>query len=176
MRCGETGYGRRCREAWERNVFVSCCRKRSNDGHGPQAAQASTVREEAAIRWGCRSGNTVHAGFPSPAEDYSEGTLDLNRLVVRHPEATFFARVEGDSMKDEGIGEGDILVVDKAVAPYDGCLAVACVDGEFTLKRVRMEPGRILLVPANPRYRVVEITPENEFLGLGRGALCGEKV
>ena len=109
------------------------------------------------------SGNTVHAGFPSPAEDYSEGTLVLNRLVVRHPEATFFARVEGDSMKDEGIGEGDILVVDKAVAPYDGCLAVACVDGEFTLKRVRMEPGRILLVPANPRYRVVEITPENEF-------------
>jgi len=109
------------------------------------------------------SGSTVHAGFPSPADDFTEGSLDLNRLVVRHPEATFFARVEGDSMKDEGIGEGDILVVDKAVAPYDGCLAVACVDGEFTLKRVRMEPGRMLLVPANPRYRVVEITPENEF-------------
>lgn len=105
----------------------------------------------------------VHAGFPSPADDFLEGSLDLNRLVIRHPEATFFARVEGDSMKDEGIVEGDILVVDKSIEPYDGCLAVAFVDGEFTLKRVRMEPDKILLVPANPKYKVIEISPENEF-------------
>ena len=105
----------------------------------------------------------VHAGFPSPADDFLEGSLDLNRLVIRHPEATFFARVEGDSMKDEGIVEGDILVVDKSIEPYDGCLAVAVVDGEFTLKRVRMEPDKILLVPANPKYKVIEISPENEF-------------
>ncbi len=81
--------------------------------------------------------STVHAGFPSPADDFLEGSLDLDRLVVRHPEATFFARVEGDSMIGEGIAEGDILVVDKAVEAYDNCLAVAYVDGEFTLKRVR---------------------------------------
>lgn len=105
----------------------------------------------------------VHAGFPSPADDFLEGSLDLNRLVIRHPEATFFARVEGDSMKDEGIVEGDILVVDKSIEPYDGCLAVAVVDGEFTLKRVRMEPDKILLVPANPKYKVIEIFPDNEF-------------
>ena len=105
----------------------------------------------------------VHAGFPSPADDFLEGSLDLNRLVIRHPEATFFARVEGDSMKDEGIVEGDILVVDKSIEPYDGCLAVAFVDGEFTLKRVRKEPDKILLVPANPKYKVIEISPENEF-------------
>lgn len=105
----------------------------------------------------------VHAGFPSPADDFLEGSLDLNSLVIRHPEATFFARVEGDSMKDEGIVEGDILVVDKSIEPYDGCLAVAFVDGEFTLKRVRMEPDKILLVPANPKYKVIEISPENEF-------------
>lgn len=105
----------------------------------------------------------VHAGFPSPADDFLEGSLDLNSLVIRHPEATFFARVEGDSMKDEGIVEGDILVVDKSIEPYDGCLAVAFVDGEFTLKRVRMEPDKILLVPANPKYKVIEIFPDNEF-------------
>ena len=107
--------------------------------------------------------STVHAGFPSPADDFLEGSLDLNSLVVKHPEATFFARVEGDSMKDEGITEGDILVVDKAVEHYDGCLAVAYIDGEFTLKRVRIEPDRILLVPANPKYPVIEIAAGQDF-------------
>lgn len=105
----------------------------------------------------------VHAGFPSPADDFTEGPLDLNRLVIKHPEATFFARVEGDSMKDEGIAEGDILVVDKSLEPYDGCLAVAFIDGEFTLKRVQIRPDKILLVPANPKYKVIEISPDNEF-------------
>lgn len=105
----------------------------------------------------------VHAGFPSPAEDFLEGSLDLNSLVIKHPEATFFARVGGDSMKDEGITEGDILIVDKAVRPYDGCLAVAYVDGEFTLKRVRIEPDKILLAPANPKYRTIEVSADNEF-------------
>ncbi len=107
--------------------------------------------------------STVHAGFPSPADDFLEGSLDLNSLVIKHPEATFFARVEGDSMKDEGITEDDILVVDKAVEAYDGCLAVAYVDGEFTLKRVRMEPDRILLVPANPKYPTIEIAAGQDF-------------
>ena len=86
-----------------------------------------------------------------PRRWFSEGQLDLNHLVVKYPEATFFARVEGDSMKDEGIAEGDILVVNKSIEPYNGCLAVAFVDGEFTLKRVKMEPDKILLIPANPK-------------------------
>ena len=107
--------------------------------------------------------STVHAGFPSPADDFLEGSLDLDRLVVRHPEATFFARVEGDSMIGEGIAEGDILVVDKAVEAYDNCLAVAYVDGEFTLKRVRMLHDKILLVPANPRYPTIEIATGSDF-------------
>lgn len=105
----------------------------------------------------------VHAGFPSPADDFLENMLDLNSLVIRHPEATFFARVEGDSMRDEGIVEGDILVVDKAVEPYDGCLTVSYIDGEFTLKRVRIEPDKILLIPANPNYKTIEISSDNEF-------------
>jgi len=66
-------------------------------------------------------------------------------------------------MKDEGIVEGDILVVDKSIEPYNGCLAVAFVDGEFTLKRVKMEPDKILLVPANPKYKIIEISPDSEF-------------
>jgi DNA polymerase V len=66
-------------------------------------------------------------------------------------------------MKDEGIAEGDILVVDKSIEPYNGCLAVAFVDGEFTLKRVKMEPDKILLIPANPKYKAIEISPDNEF-------------
>ena len=107
--------------------------------------------------------SSVHAGFASPADDFLEGSLDLNSLVIKHPEATFFARVEGDSMQDEGIAEGDILVVDKAIEPFDGCLAVAYVEGEFTLKRVRMEPDRILLVPANPKYPVIEIAAGQDF-------------
>ncbi len=109
------------------------------------------------------SESTVHAGFPSPADDFLENSLDLNKLFIKHPEATFFARVEGDSMKDEGIAEGDILVVDKAVEAYDGCLAVAYIDGEFTLKRVHMEPDRILLIPANPKYPVIEIAAGQDF-------------
>ena len=107
--------------------------------------------------------SSVHAGFPSPADDFLEGSLDLNSLVIKHPEATFFARVEGDSMQEEGIAEGDILIVDKAIEPFDGCLAVAYVDGEFTLKRVRMEPDRIMLVPANPKYPVIEIAAGQDF-------------
>ncbi len=107
--------------------------------------------------------STVHAGFPSPADDFLEGVLDLNDLVIKHPEATFFARVEGDSMKDDGIVEGDILVVDKAVEPYDGCLAVVYLDGEFTLKRVRFETAGIRLIPANPKYPVIEIHPDEPF-------------
>lgn len=105
----------------------------------------------------------VHAGFPSPAEDHIERRLDLNDLVVKHPEATFFARVEGDSMKDECIEDGDLIVVDKAVRPYDGCLAVAFIDGEFTLKRLRIHDGRVSLVPANGHYPIIEVTADNDF-------------
>lgn len=105
----------------------------------------------------------VHAGFPSPADDFLDGVLDLNDLVIKHPEATFYARVEGDSMQDEGIMEGDILVVDKALEPYNGCLAVSYIDGEFTLKRVHIEKDRILLVPANPQYKIIEVSEGNDF-------------
>lgn len=79
----------------------------------------------------------VSAGFPSPADDHLEPPLDLNRTLVRNPASTFFARVDGDSMKDDCIRDGDLLVVDKSMEPYDGCVAVCFLDGEFTLKRVK---------------------------------------
>lgn len=105
----------------------------------------------------------VAAGFPSPADDAPAQSLDLNRLVVRNPSSTFFVRVAGDSMRDAGIDDGDLLAVDKSLDAEDGTIAVCFLDGEFTLKRVRIERGRLLLVPANARYRPIEVSPEEEF-------------
>ena len=106
----------------------------------------------------------VSAGFPSPAEDLMDRALDLNKELVRHPASTFYARVKGLSMIDEGINDGDLLVIDKSENPTDGCLAVCYIDGEFTLKRVRIEKEGILLVPANPKYKAIQVTEENDFM------------
>lgn len=106
----------------------------------------------------------VSAGFPSPADDYIDISLDLNRELIRNPAATFFARVSGVSMQDEGINDGDLLVIDKSVEPYSGCLAVACLDGEFTLKRVRFEEDCAWLIPANEDYKPIKVTADNDFM------------
>lgn len=105
----------------------------------------------------------VAAGFPSPAEESFEPSLDLNRALVRNPASTFFVRVSGDSMKGDGIGDGDLLIVDKAVEPYDGCVAVCFLDGEFTLKRVCRQHGRIVLMPSNDRYPPIPVGGESAF-------------
>jgi DNA polymerase V len=105
----------------------------------------------------------VPAGFPSPADDYIERNLDLNELLVRHPEATFFVRAYGDSMKDAGIHSGDILVVDRAEEPREHCIVVAAVNGELTVKRLRRKEDRLLLMPENPDFQPVEVTAEMEF-------------
>ncbi len=105
----------------------------------------------------------IQAGFPSPAQDYISESIDLNREIVRHPSSTFYGRVSGESMIDEGICEGDILVIDRSLEPTDGDLAVCCLDGEFTLKRIRLESGRIWLVPSNEMYDPILVTPERQF-------------
>ena len=105
----------------------------------------------------------IQAGFPSPAQDYISESIDLNREIVRHPSATFYGRVSGESMIDEGICEGDILVIDRSLEPTNGDLAVCCLDGEFTLKRIRLESGRIWLVPSNEMYDPILVTPERQF-------------
>ena len=100
---------------------------------------------------------SVHAGFPSPAEDIPGTALDINKLVVKNPASTFFARVSGDSMEGDGIRDGDILVIDKSEEPRDGAIAVCFINGEFTVKRLRIQDKSITLVPSNPRYRPVTI-------------------
>lgn len=107
----------------------------------------------------------ITAGFPSPAQDYSDEPIDLNREVVRHPESTFYARVRGDSMVGAGVADGDLVVVDRSMEPRDGDLVVACVDGEFTLKRFRDDRRRgcAWLVPANPRFKPLRIEPGDPF-------------
>jgi DNA polymerase V len=108
----------------------------------------------------------VKAGFPSPAEDIRE-KLDLIQLLVRHKASTFFFRVDGVSMVDSGMDEGDILIVDRAIAPHNNCKAVCYIDGEYTVKRVEISDKGVRLMPANEsstKYKPIEITPENNFI------------
>jgi DNA polymerase V len=106
---------------------------------------------------------SVSAGLPSPAEDYIEGRLDLNRHLIKHPAATFFVRVAGDSMIDAGIHPGDILVVDRALEAQDKSVVIAVLDGELTVKRINRREGKIFLVPDNRAYEPLEIRPDMEF-------------
>lgn len=96
-------------------------------------------------------------GFPSPAEDYLEGSLDLNRHLLKHPAATFYFRVTGDSMKDAGIHSGDLLVVDRSLEPGDGAVVVAVVNGDFTVKRLRVRGGKPRLEAENPDHPDLEV-------------------
>lgn len=105
----------------------------------------------------------VHAGFPSPAEDFMNVALDLNKELVRNPSSTFFARVKGISMIDDGVGDGDMLIIDKSAEPWDGCLAVCFVDGEFTLKRYRNKGDYALLMPANKAFKPIRVDADNQF-------------
>lgn len=111
----------------------------------------------------------VKAGFPSPAEDIRE-KLDLMKLLVRHKASTFFFRVSGVSMVDAAMDEGDIIIVDRAVEPYNGCKAVCYIDGEYTVKRMEIRDELVRLMPANEhdtRYKPIEVTPDNSFMVWG---------
>lgn len=105
----------------------------------------------------------IQAGFPSPAQDYINESIDLNREIIKHPAATFFGRVDGESMIEEGIEPGDILVIDRSLEPADDDLAVCCIDGDFTLKRIRLERDRVWLIPSNESFDPILVTPENRF-------------
>jgi DNA polymerase V len=105
----------------------------------------------------------VSAGFPSPAEEYEEVSLDLNRALIRHPAATFYARVKGTSMTDAGILDGDLLVIDKSLDQKNGDIAVCFIDGEFTVKRISQIDDALYLMPANDRYQPIRISEESDF-------------
>ena len=111
----------------------------------------------------------VKAGFPSPAEDVRE-KLDLIKLLVKHKASTFFFRVSGVSMVDASMAEGDIIIVDRAVDPYNNCKAVCFIDGEYTVKRIEILDGTVRLMPANDstdKYKPIEVNQDNDFMVWG---------
>ena len=106
--------------------------------------------------------SSVAAGFPSPAEQYAEEPLNLNEYLVRNPPATYFVRAAGDSMTGAGIEDGDILVVDRSRDAQDGAIVIACVDGEFTVKRLRRDRGGVRLEAENPKYAPIRFSGDEE--------------
>ena len=109
---------------------------------------------------------SIKAGFPSPADDYRHDSLDFNRDLIRHPETTFYGRVDGDSMIDAGICDGDIAVIDRSVEPSDGDVIVGYVNEEFTIKFLDLkhkDDGFIELRPANKDYKPIRINADDDF-------------
>lgn len=106
----------------------------------------------------------LQAGFPSPAQDYTELKIDLNEELIRNPDATFFVRIKGKSMVDAGLNDGDVLIIDRSLEPANGKIAVCFLDGGFTVKRLKVEKEVCWLLPENPDYKPIKVTPENDFV------------
>lgn len=108
----------------------------------------------------------IKAGFPSPAQDYLTGSIDLNRELIRHKETTFLARVSGTSLQEAGICDGDIVVIDKSLEAKNGDFVVAFIDGEFTLKEFRLDEkdNCAWLIPHNKDYNPIKVTDNNDFI------------
>jgi len=106
---------------------------------------------------------SVEAGFPSPADDHMERSIDLNEELVRNPAATFYVRVKGESMRDAGIHPGDLLMIDRSVTPVDRQIVVAMIDGEFTVKRFRKRNGKITLEAENSAFQPIEVGEDQEL-------------
>ena len=106
----------------------------------------------------------ISAGFPSPAEDFKEERLSLDRELVKNKEATFFARVNGQSMVDAGLDDNDLLIIDRSLNPENNRIAVCFLDGEFTVKRLKLQKDGLWLHPENEKYKPVKITEENKFV------------
>jgi len=105
----------------------------------------------------------VSAGFPSPAEDFIDKKLDLNEYLIKNQPATFLVKVQGNSMINAGIFDGDILVVDRSLEPMDGKIVIGVIDGEFTVKRILKKKGKFFLQPENEDYDPIEITDEMDM-------------
>ncbi len=108
--------------------------------------------------------NRISAGFPSPAMDFTDKTIDLNEYLIKHPAATFFGRVKGDSLKNAGIEDGDLLIIDRSLEPVSGKIAVCYLDGEFTAKRIKKQYGEVWLMPENENYPPIKMQPGNELI------------
>ena len=106
----------------------------------------------------------ISAGFPSPAEDFKEQRLSLDDELVKNKEATFYARVSGQSMICAGLDDNDLLVIDRSLEPENNKIAVCFLDGEFTVKRLRVSKEEVWLQPENPDYPIIKITADNDFV------------
>ena len=106
----------------------------------------------------------ISAGFPSPADDFIELTINLNKEFIKNKDTTFFARVKGHSMKDAGIFDGDLLIIDKSLEPQDGKIAICQIDGEFTVKRIKKDKDFYWLVAENEDFKPIKVTSENDFM------------
>ena len=106
----------------------------------------------------------ISAGFPSPADDFKEIRISLDNELVKNKDATFYARVSGESMVGAGLDDGDLIVIDKSLDPKNGKIAVCLVDGEFTVKRIKKEKDRLYLMPENKKYKPIELKEENELI------------
>ena len=106
----------------------------------------------------------ISAGFPSPADDFKEVRISLDKELVKNEEATFYARVSGDSMQGAGLENGDLLIIDRSIEPSNNKIAVCFVDGEFTVKRIKIESKKVYLIPENKKYSPIEINEENELI------------
>ncbi len=106
----------------------------------------------------------ISAGFPSPADDFIELTIDLNKELIKHRDSTFFAKVKGNSMKNAGIFDGDLLIIDKSLEPQDDKIAICQIDGEFTVKRIKKENDVVWLIAENEDYKPIKVTEENELM------------
>ena len=106
----------------------------------------------------------ISAGFPSPADDFKDTRISLDRELVKNKEATFYARVDGDSMVGAGLEDGDLLVIDRSLNPENGKIAVCLIDGEFTVKRIKKEKNKLYLMPENKKYEPIELREENELI------------
>ena len=106
----------------------------------------------------------ISAGFPSPADDFKETRISLDRELVKNKEATFYARVSGDSMIGAGLDDGDLLVIDRSKNPENGKIAICLLDGEFTVKRIKKKGKKLYLIPENKKYKPIELKDENELI------------
>jgi len=107
----------------------------------------------------------ISAGFPSPALDFIDVSIDLNKQLIQHPSATFYGRVKGFSLKNAGIDDGDLMIIDRSLESVHGKIAVCYIDGEFTAKRIHIkENGEVWLMPENEHYKPIHVTEENDFL------------
>ena len=138
-----------------------CMTERIVDIYRPEDMSGKTDTDEIPMKTSKEV--TACVGFPSPAQNYMKKMLDLNAYVIRHPAATFFVRVRGDSMTGVGIQSEDILVVDRALTPVDTCVVIAVIDGEFVVRRLRISKHGSRLVAVTGKEVDIEVTESTAF-------------